>query len=642
MCGIAGVLTLDGSRAERDVLQTMTDILAHRGPDGEGQWLNGPVGLGHRRLSIIDLSHQADQPMISSDGKAIIVFNGEIYNYRELARMLEGKGAPCRTQSDTEVILNLYLMYGPGCVTHLRGMFAFAIWDNSKREFFLARDRVGIKPLYYLHSDKAFVFASEIKSIAASGYSSKRINPNAIAGLMRFLVVPQPDTIFSDIRKLEPGRTLTVKADGRLREEVYWQPPLSNARDAEQGEDASVAALIETLRDSVDYHMVSDVPVGAFLSGGLDSSSVVSLMRERDLNQPLDTFSIGFPGQGAYDEDQYARRVASLKNVNYHVDTVDESFFDDLDSIAWHLDEPFAIGSAYATYYLSRHAAKKTKVVLTGDGGDELFAGYLGYLNDTYLQSRARVALADFLSTTLLALARITKPDSRKFNRALTGLARRSGSEGLRYSERLAQNSLYANSMAFKREIFLPALGAWKDNLVARYYNDLSSDDRLRKKLYAEYKTRLVDEMLMKVDRMTMAHSLEARVPLLDHKVVEFAFSLPSELKLHKNSDGYESKYILKRAMEGYLPDDIIYRKKQGFNMPIRNWLAGDFRHKLGDKVINGHLREWGLIDSDGVAELIRRPPGSRPNYDHMLMLLLAFESWADVYQQRLGGITWG
>ena len=224
MCGIAGVLNLDGAPADKNVLKAMTDILAHRGPDGEGQWLRGPVGLGHRRLSIIDLSHQADQPMVSGNEAAVIVFNGEIYNYRELAGVLADKGLPCRTQSDTEVILNLYLLYGSACVTHLRGMFAFAIWDNAKRELFLARDRVGIKPLYYLRSDKAFVFASEIKSIAVSGYSAKRISQDAIAGFMRFLVVPQPDTIFDDIHKLEPGRCLTVMPDGTVREEVYWQP----------------------------------------------------------------------------------------------------------------------------------------------------------------------------------------------------------------------------------------------------------------------------------------------------------------------------------------------------------------------------------------------------------------------------------
>ncbi len=641
MCGIAGVLNFDGAPVDMDVLKVMTDIIAHRGPDGEGQWLRGPVGLGHRRLSIIDLSHEADQPMVSGDDSAVIVFNGEIYNYRELAKILADKGHPCRTQSDTEVILNLYQVYGPACLKYLRGMFAFAIWDDAKRELFLARDRVGIKPLYFLRSDKAFVFASEIKAIAVSGYSDKRISRDAIAGLMRFLVVPQPDTIFDDIHKLEPGRSLLVRPDGTVREEVYWQPPLGPVSGVAKSEQEWISELDALLRESVEYHMVADVPVGAFLSGGLDSSAVVSLMREQAQDQAIDTFSITFPGQAEFDEDRYARKVASLKGLAYHCDTINESFLDDFDTIAWHLDEPFAVSSAYATYYLAQRAAKKTKVVLTGDGGDELFAGYQGYLNDAYLEGGLLSALAGLSSNVLFAISRVARPANRKFYRLLTGLARRGGRESLRYSEQRAQNSLHANSMAFNPEVFLSSLSSWEDNLLAHYYDDDLSGDRLRKKLYADYQTRLVDEMLMKVDRMTMAHSLEARVPLLDHKVVEFAFKLPSDLKIHRVNGQQEKKYILKRAMESYLPRDIIYREKQGFNIPVKNWMAGEALHVVSEKVLNGHLREWGLIDPDGVAELIKRQTSNRHSYTNMLVLLLALESWADVYQSRIGGVTW-
>jgi asparagine synthase (glutamine-hydrolysing) len=311
-------------------------------------------------------------------------------------------------------------------------------------------------------------------------------------------------------------------------------------------------------------------------------------------------------------------------------------------TIVWHLDEPFAISSAYATYYLARHAARKTKVVLTGDGGDELFAGYDGYADNGYLKRGVFFAPTNIAFHTLFAIARLLRPANSKFNRLLTGLARRTGSEGLRYSERLAQNSLLANSMAFKPEVFYGALTDWRANLVAHYYDGDSSGDRLHKKLLAEFKTRLVDEMLMKVDRMTMAHSLEARVPLLDHELAEFAFGLPSDMKMRRENGRYESKYIMKRAMEGILPNEIIYRKKQGFDIPVKGWLKGEFLRKVGDKVLGGHLREWGLIEPAGVIELMKRQSDSRHSYNNMLMLLLAFESWADVYHQRIGRITWG
>jgi asparagine synthase (glutamine-hydrolysing) len=363
-------------------------------------------------------------------------------------------------------------------------------------------------------------------------------------------------------------------------------------------------------------------------------------MREQAQDRALDTFSITFPGQAEFDEDRYARQVAGLKGLGYHVDTIDENFLDDFDTIAWHLDEPFAVSSAFATYYLARHAAKKTKVVLTGDGGDELFAGYEGYKNNHYLKGAALSWPVDRVFRLVFASARLTGSGDRSMNRLLNGLRRRSGSEGLRYSEQIAQNSLLASSLAFSQDVFNSSLSAWKSNLVARYYDEMPSRGRLFRKLYAEYKTRLVDEMLMKVDRMTMAHSLEARVPLLDHKVVEFAFGVPSDLKLHKDAEGYQSKYILKKAMGAYLPHDIIYRKKQGFNIPVRHWLEGDFLETIRDKILNGHLRDWGLIDQRGVLELIKGQSEGQPHNSNILMILLAFESWADVYQSRIGGIT--
>ena len=359
MCGIAGILNLDGRPVDRGTLEKMTNIIAHRGPDSAGHWIQGNIGLGHRRLSIIDLSHAADQPMTSQAGSEVIVFNGEIYNYRELARDLEARGMGCRTHSDTEVILNLYRLHGTDCLRYLRGMFAFVIWDAERKQLFAARDRVGIKPLYYLLSKQAFVFGSEIKAVAASGYSAMKMSLNAFSGFVRFLVVPQPDSIFEDIKKLEPGHFMLINAEGRVHKEAYWSPG-GFVNDAESLTDESWAErLTRELQASVAYHMVADVPVGAFLSGGLDSSAVVSLMREHAPDQSIDAFSIGFPGNEEFDEDRYAREVARLKKVDFHTGTIDENFLADMETMAWHLDEPFAVSSAYATFYLARSAAQK-------------------------------------------------------------------------------------------------------------------------------------------------------------------------------------------------------------------------------------------------------------------------------------------
>ncbi len=650
MCGLAGILKFDGAAADVAVLQKMTLALAHRGPDGSGHWQEGPIALGHRRLAIIDLSVAANQPMWSADGGLAIVFNGEIYNYRELARWLGQRGLPCRTTSDTEVILNLYQRHGPQCLGMLRGMFAFALWDRARNRLFIARDRVGIKPLYYLRTGELFAFASEIKAIAVTGYSQLRVSREALAGFLRFLVVPQPTTIFDDVRKLEPGHYLLVTPDGEVQEHVYWTPPEpigvakigAGAPPTVEApmEAAQIAALGDTLRESVRYHMVADVPVGAFLSGGLDSSSVVSLMREEAPDAPIHAFSIGFPGQAQYDEEPYAREVAKLKQVDFHAATINETFLADLDDMTWHLDEPFAVSSAYATWYLAQYAARQMKVVLTGDGGDELFAGYQGYQNDAYLSGHAAMATAFYALVGAGTRAGIFRGAS--YHRLLTGLARRSGSEGLRYSEQVAQTSLHSLSLALSRDVFLPALSAWRHNLMAACYDSAQSPDRLGRKLYAEYRTRLVDEMLMKVDRMTMAHSLEARVPLLDHHVVETAFRLPSAMKLRPNADGSaESKYALKKVMTRYLPDEIVHRRKQGFDIPVRRWVEGPFLDAVRERLLSGRLRAAGLLREDGLATVLGRTRQPGHDYTGTVMALLALESWADVYQRRVGAVAW-
>ncbi len=641
MCGIAGILSYRGGAVKPDAVRRMTDIIAHRGPDGEGVWVDGAIGLGHRRLSIIDLSSLAAQPMVSRNNTAVITFNGEIYNYRQLTSMLQGKGFTFSTRSDTEVILKLYEAYGVECLAHLRGMFAFAIWDRQKKELFLARDRVGIKPLYYLRAGGNFVFGSEIKAVLASGCSTRKLSRHAFLQYMRFLVVPQPATIFEDIHKLDPGGYMIVDSHGNIRERRYWEVDESTSTYASVPEHKCIGQLDAMLTESVAFHMVADVPIGAFLSGGLDSSGVVALMRANAPEQSIETFSIEFPELPAFDEGKYARMVAAQQQTIHTAGRFGENFLNDFDSIVWHLDEPFAVSSAFASYYLARSAARRTKVVLTGDGGDELFAGYEGYKNDRYREPSAMTRkLLGAIYNVILCAETVTRSRNSGVYRLLARLGTRVASEGLRYSQQVAQSGLYPMMLVLERGLFLDALKDWPTNLMARYYDASASMDELGRKLYCEYKTRLVDEMLMKVDRMTMAHSLEARVPLLDHHVVEYAFALPTALKLRSTANGSEGKYALKRVMETYLPREIVYRNKQGFNIPTRLWLQGAFLDRVRERVAGGYLVKNGILDSGGVGKIFSNPGNPNVDYGGMLMLLLAFETWVSVYSEKFGAIT--
>ncbi len=640
MCGIAGIIEFASQGVDQKVVARMAEMLAHRGPDGQGTWFGDGVGLAHRRLAIIDLSPASDQPMHSADGAATIVFNGEIYNYRELAQQLRTAGFPLRTQSDTEVILGLYQQHGERCVEFLRGMFAFAIWDHRRHELFLARDRIGVKPLYYALTARGFAFGSEIKAVVASGISERVVDRAAVARFLRFMVVPQPQTIFEGIKKLDPGHTMRVTRDGRTTQRCYWTSESYATPRADLRESEYIEALEQRLLESVRYHMVADVPVSAFLSGGLDSSAVVALMRQVAPSQSIKSFSTVFPAQPDYDEFQHAHEVADAKGLEHQTHAFSEDFLDDYERIVWHLDEPFAVPSALATYYLAKAAAASTKVVLTGDGGDELFAGYLGHQNDRYRDAAPfGLAATSLLYRAAVATRTVVRGQDALFARIVCGLGRRGGSEGLRYSEQVAQNSLNAMGQVLNRDLFVSCLSAWRGNLLAHYYDALQSSDTLQRKLYAEYRTRLVDEMLMKVDRMTMAHSLEARVPLLDHPLVELALSMPSDLKLRDRDGKRTGKYALKKVMEKYLPHGIIYRRKQGFNIPIEQWKSGRFGREAAQRLREGHLMKAGVVTGPGVERLIALQGDTCHNYRSMLQALFALEVWTDVYTRRFGAI---
>ena len=643
MCGIAGIINFQGTPISRDLIKKMTDIMAHRGPDGEGQWVDGNVALGHRRLSIIDLSAQASQPMLNADRSVGITFNGEIYNYQELIPEIEAKGYRFTSHSDTEVILHLYEIYGDDCFSKLRGMFALAIWDQKRKCLVLARDRVGIKPLYYLSNKEVFVFASEIKAILITGLAQQNINSHAFSQYMRFLTVPQPESIFSDIYKLDPGSTMVVNSDGKIQKRVYW-----NIKDFLQVTDGQT---LKTEKEYIDefsgifsestrYHMVADVPVGAFLSGGLDSSSVAAMMRKNYPHQELSTFSIVFPMITSHDESEYSSSVANFLKTQHNAYPFNENFIDDFKTIAWYLDEPFAVSSSFATYYLAKGASEKVKVVQTGDGGDELLAGYAGYENNNYRRYPEWFFFILTKAYTLfLLINKKLRIDSKVGSRILIALARRVGNEGVRYSEQVAQNGLHALSLAFRKDYLFHALDSWNDNLMGYYYNSLSSEDLLLKKLYASFATRLVDEMLMKVDRMTMAHSLEARVPLLDHILVEYLFSVPSHMKLRKDVTGTTAKYLLKSAMQTYLPQEIIYRKKKGFDIPVSKWLKGKFFETILSHIKYGYLIKNHIVDPNGIDLMLRESQRNPDHYANMWMLLFTFEIWAEIYQEKFGPI---
>jgi asparagine synthase (glutamine-hydrolysing) len=621
----------------------MTDIMTHRGPDGEGHWVDGYVALGHRRLSIIDLSLNAAQPMLNADRSVGITFNGEIYNYQDLIPEIERKGYQFISRSDTEVILHLYEIYGEDCINKLRGMFAFAIWDKRRQRLFLARDRIGIKPLYYSANKDYFIFASEIKAIVNTGLCQKNISCHAFSQYMRFLTVPQPESIFSDINKLSPGSYLTVDVNGCMQEKVYWNLSKAmheiNAPTSINDEEYS-NRFSSIFSESTRCHMIADVPVGAFLSGGLDSSSVVAMMRDNYPNLEIATFSIVFPEIPSYNEGIYSLSVAEFLKTQHHVYPFNENFLEDFHNIVWYLDEPFAVSSSFATYFLAKGASENVKVVLTGDGGDELLAGYAGYANHYYLRYPEWVfAILTQAYTLLLATEKILRTDSKFGSRILTALARRVGNEGIRYSEQVAQNSLYALSLAFKKDYLLYFLENWNDNLMAYYYNSLSSEDRLLKMLYSSFSTRLVDEMLMKVDRMTMAHSVEARVPLLDHILVEYSFSIPSSLKLRENGNETIGKYLLKTAMRNYLPHEIVYRKKKGFDIPVSKWLKGNFFETVMSRIRNGYLIQNHILDPNGIELLSKEVQRNPEHYSNMLMLLFSFETWVGIYQDRFGPV---
>jgi asparagine synthase (glutamine-hydrolysing) len=635
MCGIAGMIFADSSYPpDPAVLKAMGDAIAHRGPDAEGFWIEPGIGLAHRRLSIIDLAG-GDQPVGNETGSVQVVFNGEIYNYQALRRELEAKSHRFRTNSDTEVLVHLYEEHGPDMVGRLRGMFAFAIWDRSARKLLLARDRLGIKPLYFHRDGEKLLFASEPKAILAYPGFARSVDPAALEDYLAFGMVSGERSIFQGIQQLSPGHTLMVQAD-RLNAAPYryWQLCLQpdEKRTIDEWQEEIQAKLKETVR----LHLLADVPVGAFLSGGLDSSAVVAAAAG-SCQPSLQTFSIGFHEQ-SFSELTYAGRVAAQYGTEHFEEIVTPDAVHLVDDLSFFFDEPFADPSAIPTFLVARLARSKVKVALSGDGGDEAFGGYSRYAHDLQ-EAHLRTYLPKWLRRWALGpLGRIwPKADwLPRSLRAKTRLTNLSLDSAAAYA-----NTLSLCRMPMRRNLMAPGLarqlnGHDPGNMIRSSFNSIPAEDPLGGMLAADIAVVLPDDFLVKVDRASMAHGLEVRPPLLDHEFLELAARIPSRWKVRKG----ESKWIFKESCGKSLPADIIRRPKQGFDMPIDAWLQGPLRGMFEESVLGSHGPVRDLISQANARRLFQSHLTGTSRHGKVLWSLLILARWAERFLQGTGSCT--
>ena len=631
MCGICGIVRTDESEPiPQSLLSAMCGTIVHRGPDDEGIYLDPKAGLGARRLSIIDLE-TGHQPLSNEDGSVWVAYNGEIYNFPGLRQELISRGHSFATRTDTETIVHSYEEWGEDFVRRFRGMFAFALWDRKKEKLILGRDRVGIKPLYYTRlAEGTLVFGSELKAVIAHPRVERVLEPRALDLFLTLEYIPSPFSIFKNIHKLPAGHLLIYQRR-QVKLIKYWdvQPePEAAAETPKQSLSSLTDELYALLKESVRLRLISDVPLGAFLSGGIDSSTIVGLMRESGAS-PLKTFSIGFKDQ-SYDELEYARRIVRKFETQHEELILEPRALELTEKLVRHLDEPFGDFSIFPTYLVSEMARRQVKVALSGDGGDEVFGGYEHY----QAQKTSRWPGVPPVSRLLSGITRRMRPSAQKkgawnkLRRYVEGFSHDPGLRHFRWMmflSREAKRELYAPG-------FIDALGGLRDISQREPFQDFfplsRSFDRVNSELYLDLKTYLVDDILVKVDRMSMAASLEARVPLLDHKLLEFAFRLPGKLKLH----GLSTKWIFKKTVERLLPKDNIYRPKQGFSIPIKHWLKTDLRDLLLDSLAEKRVREEGFFNFAAVQKMIGSHLAGRENYSHQLWALLVFAIWKENY----------
>ena len=626
MCGIAGVYEFrDGVRADASVVRRMCDVIAHRGPDDDGIYTDGKVGIGMRRLSIVDLAG-GHQPMSGENESLWIVFNGEIYNHRELREKLIARGHAYRTHSDTETIVHLYKEYGKDCVQHLRGMFAFAIWDKKRKTLFIARDRLGIKPLYYRLGENNFLFGSEIKVLLAYPGARAEFDRSCLPEYLAFGYLSGAETFYSGIRKLLPGHTLEIGTSGELHIENYWDLSFSGepvARD----ERYYVDSYRDLLEGAVKSHLMSDVPLGVFLSGGIDSSAVAAVMT-KIRREPIETFSVGYKEQ-QYSELPYARTVAQhLNSIHHEVFVGCKDFFNALPRLIWHEDEPIVWPSSVALYFVAQLARERVKVVLTGEGSDETLAGYSRYgftLKNSVLDKIYRGAIPPFLRRGIrngIATSNwINATVRRKLSHTFLGV------DGEAWVSFYFDNFFSAFHQQDRDELLTEearsefAPDAAYKNVLA--YWERSSGDLLQRLLYTDIKTYLV-ELLMKQDNMSMAASIESRVPFLDHVLVEWALQVPTKMQIR----GTAGKQILKRAMEDLLPHSILYRPKLGFPTPWSGWLGGQQLDVIQELLLTPRSLSRGFFKRNSVEKLFREHRAKyRDHYDR-IWRLLNLELW--------------
>ncbi len=631
MCGLCGILYVDESQpVERELLQQMTDAIRHRGPDDEGHYIDGHVGLGSRRLSIVGLD-DGHMPMSSADGTVTVAYNGELYNHPAIKQQLGSVEHLYHTQSDTESFLHLYRVYGDAFLEHTQGMFGIALWDGSTRRLILGRDRLGIKPLYYQFDGKALRFGSEIKSILCDPNVPREIDLEALNLYLSYLATPSPYTMIQGIRQLRPGEML-VYQNGQIYLQRYWKPEERIHPHYHIDEQEAVREIRERLSQTVQEHLLADVPVGAFLSGGIDSSVLVGLMKEH-IGPDFQTFAIGFEGHDLFDETGDAKRVAEhFGTEHYEQKLAPSDLLNALDDITKQLDEPLADSSCLPVYYVSKLAAEHGKVVLSGDGGDEIFAGYRKYLGEHY---RRYVSwLPRPVLTGLVHAVERTIPESRsnalmdylrqikKFFRGVDPDAfARHRKWALHFEDRLRKQFLHPDVLqAVNRDE--------STSFRKAFYDEMPQLDELSRMLWVDLRHGLPADMLVKVDRMSMMHSLEVRVPFLDHKLVEYAFSLPDRVKLK----GTTTKWILKEAFKDMLPDDILHKRKHGFDVPVGEWFKNELRDVIEDVCSKQTVSKRGLFNYQAVQSLLRDHTNGKRDYNNQLWMLLSLELWQREY----------
>ncbi len=624
MCGITGVFdTRSTSEIDRNLLHRMNETLIHRGPDEGEVYVESGLGLGHRRLSIMDVS-SGQQPLFNEDGSVVVVFNGEIYNFQKLVGELTALGHQFRTHCDTEVIVHAWEEWGERCVERFSGMFAFGVWDRNRQTLFMARDRLGIKPFYYTLLDNGlFLFASELKALLVHPDFDKTFDHRAIEDYFAYGYIPEPKTIFKNAFKLNPGHLLSLqRGQQTVQSREYWDIPFTP--HGSLSEEEAAEELILRLRNAVDSHLMSEVPLGAFLSGGVDSSAVVAMMGGL-MKEPVNTCSIAF-ADPAFDESDYARLVAERYQTRHFTEQVQQDDFDLIDRLAALYDEPFADSSAIPTYRVCELARKRVTVALSGDGGDENFAGYRRY-RWHMIEERLRSKLPLGLRKPLFGLLGSVYPKADwapKFLRAKTtfeSLARDSV-EGYFHSVSILDNKL--RMQLFTRDFYRDLQGYRAVEVLRDYADKSPTKDALSLIQYLDMKTYLVGDILTKVDRASMAHSLEVRVPLLDHELVEWVSGLPASMKLRQQ----EGKYILKRSLEPYLPHEVLYRNKMGFSVPLASWFRGPLRERVRTALLGNTLAGTGIFDMGFIKKMLDQHQSGRRDYSAPIWTLLMFEAF--------------